>query len=934
MIPKLKSEGYTRDGIRLYPMDGGGGGGGSAVQQQTSIQELPEWAKPYAQKTLAKAEALTDINQNPYQTYQNERIAGFSPLQQQAQQQAAGMAPAAQLGTATGMATQAGLQGLGAAYQPGYFGNQFRAPGQYTPSQFSMLQAQAPSLQDYQMQAPADVQSQQLQQYQMGPAQQVGTQSYTGENVGQYMSPYMQNVVDIQKREAQRASGILGTQQAGQAVQAGAFGGSRAGLLEAERQRNLATQMGDIQATGQQAAFQNAQQQFNAQQQANLQAALANQQAGLTTGQQNLAALLGVQQLGAGQNLQAALANQQAGLATGQQNLAARLGIQQLGAGQNLQAQLANQQALQQAQQAAEQSRQYGYGQQMTAAQQRAQYGLSGQQLGEQSRQYGAGLGMQGANLGLQAAGTLGGLGQSQYQQGMGINQLQNQYGAQQQALQQQGLTQAYQDFLNQQNYPYRQLGFMSDLIRGLPLGQQSTAQVYQPTTALQNIGALGLGAYGMKQLGMFAEGGKVDGYADGGMTVMDKFNDPEAMLAEMDKMTEAQLQAIIKAPTTPAEAEAAKRELAMRASERQGLAGAFNKLPYPTRAQFAGGGIIAFKDEGLVSGEEDAPTSMYNYISGPADPRLLKAAEERISAMDEFAPTTVTPEQMEQIRAARLASISKQLGPNVAAQGLQDYLKNADTDRGAALQQGKGLAALAAMEGITQPGGLIRGLGSAGRAFAQTYGKALEADRLEKRSLAMAKFNLADADRKERMGLMKEADAAETAYRSSLKDANKFNFDKLRYGADASVKLAQASRQHKAGAGGAGGSEKEFQFAMKQYLPDTQRQFPGLSDEEHRALAFERYQKNKSAGLEGVTTRTESNERVTAAANARKRAYSDPAWQTATRNKDKAALAAREAELFTEELGKLQPGATGGSGRGGAGGGGSGNNDPLGLRR
>ena len=77
-----------------------------------------------------------------------------------------------------------------------------------------------------------------------------------------------------------------------------------------------------------------------------------------------------------------------------------------------------------------------------------------------------------------QAAGQLGQLGQNQYQQQMGINTLQNQYGGQQQALQQQGLSQSYQDFLNQQNYPYKQLGFMSDLIRGLPLGQQSTASI------------------------------------------------------------------------------------------------------------------------------------------------------------------------------------------------------------------------------------------------------------------------------------------------------------------------------------------------------------------------------------------------------------------------------------------------------------------------
>jgi len=117
-----------------------------------------------------------------------------------------------------------------------------------------------------------------------------------------------------------------------------------------------------------------------------------------------------------------------------------------------------------------------------------------------------------------QAAGQLGQLGQNQYQQQMGINTLQNQYGGQQQALQQQGLTQAYSDFQNQQNYPYKQLGFMSDLIRGLPLGQQSTASIYTPPpSTAQNISSLGLGAYGIGQL-FKAEGGTVKSMAGGGL--------------------------------------------------------------------------------------------------------------------------------------------------------------------------------------------------------------------------------------------------------------------------------------------------------------------------------------------------------------------------------------------------------------------------------
>jgi hypothetical protein len=136
----------------------------------------------------------------------------------------------------------------------------------------------------------------------------------------------MQNVVDIQQREAQRQGDIAGTQRAGQATRSGAFGGSRAAIMDAEAARNLATQKGDIQAAGQQAAFQNAQQQFNAQQQANLQAQTANQGAGLQAQQ------MGEQsrQYGAGygmQNLQAGMqgAQQLAGL--GQAGLASQQGI-------------------------------------------------------------------------------------------------------------------------------------------------------------------------------------------------------------------------------------------------------------------------------------------------------------------------------------------------------------------------------------------------------------------------------------------------------------------------------------------------------------------------------------------------------------------------------------------------------------------------------
>jgi hypothetical protein len=260
-----------------------------------------------------------------------------------------------------------------------------------------------------------------------------------------YMSPYMQNVVQRQQQDAARQAAIAGQTQQAQAARSGAFGGSGDYLMRGQMRNNLARQQGDIFAQGQQAAYSQGQQQFNTEQAARLQAQLANQQAGITTG---------------GQNLQA------------------KLGVQQLGAGQSLQAQLANQQQMMQA-----------------------------QQLAEQSRQYGAGLGLQGLQTALTGAGQLGNLGNTSYNQMMGINQLQGQYGGMQQQQTQNILNQQIQDFQNYQNYPYKQLGFMSDMLRGLPLTQQSSTIYQQAPSMVQQVAGLGLtGAALLK-----AKGGTID---------------------------------------------------------------------------------------------------------------------------------------------------------------------------------------------------------------------------------------------------------------------------------------------------------------------------------------------------------------------------------------------------------------------------------------
>jgi len=406
----------------IYGGGGSGGGGGTSTQ----VVDLPDWAKPTAERTLSKTEALT--TDRPFKSFAGQydqagnqigfdaskAVAGMDPLQQQAYQGAYGMQTSPQLGMATGLMGTAAQRALGMGYAPGQFGFQ---------------QAQAPNLQNFQM----------------GPAERVSTQSFAQPGSAEaYMDPYMQNVVNIQQREAQRAADIAGTQRGAQAVGAGAFGGSRQAIMDAEAARNLSQQKGDIQARGLQQAFQNAQQQFNAEQ---------------------------------GYGLQAQQANQGAGLTVGQQNLAANLGIQQLGAGQNLQAQLANQ-----------------------------QQAMEAQRLGEQSRQFGGSLGLQGLQAAMTGAGQLGALGQQEFGQQRDILNLQNQFGGQQQAQEQALINARSQDFSAAQRYPYQQLEFMSNILRGTPMG--SVQSMYQaPPSPLSQVVGAGTALYGASKL---AKGGVV----------------------------------------------------------------------------------------------------------------------------------------------------------------------------------------------------------------------------------------------------------------------------------------------------------------------------------------------------------------------------------------------------------------------------------------
>jgi hypothetical protein len=92
------------------------------------------------------------------------------------------------------------------------------------------------------------------------------TQTFGAQQANQYMNPYLQASLDPQLRENRREAEIQRIQDAGRLTKAGAFGGSRQAIMEAEGARNLLQSQADITARGYDTAFQQAQKQFNTEQ--------------------------------------------------------------------------------------------------------------------------------------------------------------------------------------------------------------------------------------------------------------------------------------------------------------------------------------------------------------------------------------------------------------------------------------------------------------------------------------------------------------------------------------------------------------------------------------------------------------------------------------------------------------------------------------------
>ena len=486
-----------------------GGSSSAPSQPQTVTQNtsnLPAYAQPYFTDIMNKAQAASNQQYTPYP---DQRIADLNSTQQGVNQNILGMGQNYGFTSGQNLNSAAGLQALqlGNNYQPGQFNAQtVNAPGgvanvnpynaqgvsNIDSSQFAVDPSKAA-----QMQAAQSSFTPNLTAYQMGPAGTFGQ-----DQAQQYMSPYVQNVLDTtmaQNLRNAKQDQLAGNLNAGRL---GTLGGSRQLIASTERERNLGDLQAKTEATGLQSAYENAQQQYE-----------RDRQAGLGVASQNLQAKLGVQQLGSQNQMQMAMANLSNQQQAAVQNQAAQLQMQGMNAQQAMQAALANQQSGLQTQglnsqnymQAALANQQSGLttqGQGLQAALANQQSNLSAQQAAEQSRQFGSNLGLQGLQLASQAGNSAVANAAQTQASDLARLQAQSAVGTQEQQHTQQLLDQQYADFLRQRDYPMEQLGYYSNILHGVPVGLDSTATTYAtPPSLTSQVAGAGLSALSMSQL-------------------------------------------------------------------------------------------------------------------------------------------------------------------------------------------------------------------------------------------------------------------------------------------------------------------------------------------------------------------------------------------------------------------------------------------------
>jgi|15BtaG_2_1085339.scaffolds.fasta_scaffold01182_2 hypothetical protein len=468
-----------------------GGGGSSAPTEQTVYStDLPEYVEPYFKRLMQRGEAESLQGYTPYG---GQRLAYFSPDELTSQAMTRGFATSGTPQQFTdASARYSGTQGYGTPqYQAGEFDSGYTAGDAGPTYQAGTIDSDYKGRQIGSSYRPDARQS----QYMAGIVGDSYSPIGYEQNLQRFMSPYQQNVIDVEKREARRQSDLMGKGIGDAATAQGGLGGYREAIQQAERERNLGQQLGDIQTRGSQAAFQSAQQQL-----------AAERAAGLG------AAQFGLQQFQAGEGAQQTQEQlMQSAFQAGEQakQQAASLGLtaeQQTEASKQAQEKFAqsgfqlSQQALQQ--EGAQSLQAYQAGE--SARQEAAKLGLTAQQQEEAARQAQEKFGQSAYDMSnrynLAAAQGLMGAGQTINQDAISRIQALQGIGSQQRALEQASMDLGYEDFQRQRDYSQNRLGMFSNILRGVPATPQQTVSTFQQQPGLfqtaVGAGLSGLGLY------------------------------------------------------------------------------------------------------------------------------------------------------------------------------------------------------------------------------------------------------------------------------------------------------------------------------------------------------------------------------------------------------------------------------------------------------
>jgi hypothetical protein len=232
----------------------------------------------------------------------------------------------------------------------------------------------------------------------------------------------------------------------------------------------------------------------------------------------------------------------------------------------------------------------------------------------------------------------------------------------------------------------------------------------------------------------------------------------------------------------------------------------------------FGTGGIVAFAhggtpiqhfDEGdeVKSNEEaDAKVASQDDEELGGDPNVMNPYIERVKGIQ---PHVVDKNADDSAIVREMRRAQGIMGREDPYAEFRNKLTSEEAGSAGELEKGKGLAMLQAAGAILEPGGLARGLGKAGQAFGAAYGDVLKADRAAKQARSQMRFNLADAERKEKLGLYRDAAASIAAGHANAIKGQQFEVEKIKAEGTLAAAQARLAAGNKKGAGSSAGVQQ-----------------------------------------------------------------------------------------------------------------------------